>query len=300
MDQEKEFLYRRRLNVGMCLQAISIGDALGEEPHKDRSKIGARYRWTDDTAMARSIAYELLENGEINPESLAHRFGKEFIEDPMRGYGTMARQILTQLAERSHEWERISRSVGSFGNGSAMRVAPIGAYFDDPNEVAIQAELSAKITHYSNDGIAGAIAVAVATSLMTWTDEPQSWFFTEIFNRLPDCDTKDIIRKVESVALYEKETRSVQDTFARFGSGRNALMLETVPSLLLIAYDFLVSGSSDFGGLLVEVSKCGGDSDTNCAILAGILGVRYFKEIPMSLYLATERLNFEHGEIRIP
>src|SRR5262245_57447126 len=59
------------------------------------------------------------------------------------------------------------RGMGSFGNGAAMRVAPLGAYFADRPlaEIAEQARLSAEVTHAHAEGIAGAIAVAVATAL---------------------------------------------------------------------------------------------------------------------------------------
>jgi hypothetical protein len=57
--------------------------------------------------------------------------------------------------------------MGSFGNGAAMRVAPLGAFFaDQPLEVVCnQARLSAEVTHAHAEGIAGAIAVAVAAAL---------------------------------------------------------------------------------------------------------------------------------------
>ncbi|MFB9902543.1 ADP-ribosylglycohydrolase family protein [Allokutzneria oryzae] len=52
---------------------------------------------------------------------------------------------------------------GSCGNGAAMRVAPLGAYFvGDPARVAREAELSAEIAHPHPEGIAGAVAVALA------------------------------------------------------------------------------------------------------------------------------------------
>ena len=57
--------------------------------------------------------------------------------------------------------------MGSFGNGAAMRVPPLGAYFADQPVARIveQARLSAEVTHAHPEGIAGVIAVAVATAL---------------------------------------------------------------------------------------------------------------------------------------
>ncbi|WP_245974142.1 ADP-ribosylglycohydrolase family protein [Thermomonospora umbrina] len=67
-------------------------------------------------------------------------------------------------------WLRVSRELfdgrGSYGNGGAMRVAPLGAYHhDDLSRAAAEAALSAEVTHSNADGIAGAVAVAVATHL---------------------------------------------------------------------------------------------------------------------------------------
>src|SRR5256885_13051125 len=63
---------------------------------------------------------------------------------------------------------------GSFGNGAAMRVAPVGGYFaDDLNAVIEQARRSAEVTHAHAEGIAGAIAVAVAAAL-AWQSREES------------------------------------------------------------------------------------------------------------------------------
>jgi ADP-ribosylglycohydrolase len=57
---------------------------------------------------------------------------------------------------------------GSMGNGGAMRVAPLGAYFgDDLASCAEEARASALVTHTHPEGVAGAIAVAVAAA-MAW------------------------------------------------------------------------------------------------------------------------------------
>lgn len=57
--------------------------------------------------------------------------------------------------------------MGSMGNGAAMRVAPIGAYFaDDLDKVLSHARASAEVTHGHREGIAGAMATAVASALL--------------------------------------------------------------------------------------------------------------------------------------
>jgi len=85
---------------------------------------------------------------------------------------------------------------GSMGNGGAMRVAPLGAYFaDDLGRCAEEARASALVTHTHPEGVAGAIAVAVAAA-MAWQlrDASQSFdarkFFDEILRLTPEGKTR--------------------------------------------------------------------------------------------------------------
>lgn len=73
--------------------------------------------------------------------------------------------LLPELAGHPTHWKDLSQQLfkgtGSFGNGAAMRITPVGAYFaDDLEAVVKQAHLSAQITHSHPEGAAGAIAVA--------------------------------------------------------------------------------------------------------------------------------------------
>lgn len=71
------------------------------------------------------------------------------------------------------------------GNGAAMRVAPLGAWFaDDPAEAARQAALSAEVTHPHPEAVAGAIAVAVAAAIAP-SQPPPGKFIDEILRLVP-------------------------------------------------------------------------------------------------------------------
>lgn len=82
------------------------------------------------------------------------------------------------------------------GNGGAMRAAPVGAYFaDDLDKVLCHARASAEVTHGHIEGIAGAMAVAVAAALLLnkklgcYQGEGET-FLRDVADRLPECDTK--------------------------------------------------------------------------------------------------------------
>ena len=96
------------------------------------------------------------------------RFAARYRAAPWRGYGAGAHRLLTQIVGGT-DWRVAAAAVfrgGSFGNGSAMRIAPLAAYFaeDGYQKVADQARLASAITHAHPEGIAGAIAVAVAAA----------------------------------------------------------------------------------------------------------------------------------------
>jgi ADP-ribosylglycohydrolase len=90
-------------------------------------------RYTDDTEIALAIFETLERLGGIDEEVVAWAYSCRYKKDPDRGYGKMARHILEDIGNGTHWSEASSKAFGggSFGNGAAMRVAPLGAYFAD-------------------------------------------------------------------------------------------------------------------------------------------------------------------------
>jgi ADP-ribosylglycohydrolase len=108
-------------------------------------------RFTDDTVLTLAVASGLLKG--IDYVDCFHDF---FHAYPQMGFGG-----------RFIEWA-VSRSrepYNSWGNGSAMRVSPIGFAFDSLDEVMSQARMTAEATHSHLEGIRGAQATAVAILL---------------------------------------------------------------------------------------------------------------------------------------
>jgi hypothetical protein len=149
----------------LSLHGLAIGDGIGEmmfsRPDRAyemimREELPAGPWWhTDDTEMAISIVEVLRLLGEVHQNALARQFMSHFERDPDRGYGSGARRQLRMMLE-GVEWRVTSREAfsgqGSLGNGSAMRVAPVGAWFsDDLDRVVEQARASAVITHMHSE-----------------------------------------------------------------------------------------------------------------------------------------------------
>jgi ADP-ribosylglycohydrolase len=271
-----------RLNRAIqSLHGLSCGDAFGERffvpTEMARLLIAQRtipskpWRYTDDTAMAISIAEILEEFGEINAERLAESFGRRFLADPHRGYGPAMHALLPELATAPASWKDLApllfNGKGSFGNGAAMRAAPIGAYFaDDPEAVIRQAKLSAQITHSHSEGIAGAIAVALAAGLACRSESPTisaQQFLQEIFERTPVSQVRSGIAR----ALELARDTTVEKAVEILGNGANISAQDTVPFCLWVAAHNL----HNYEDALWTTVTGLGDRDTTCAIVGGIV-----------------------------
>ncbi len=164
------------------LEGLSVGDALGMrflvQPSRlqDRQLPPGPWRWSDDTHMALSVVENLAQYGTIEQSALIARFAHRYRKEPYRGYGFGMRRLLAKVPSGDQKttnfaWKEAAQALfagsGSYGNGAAMRAAPIGAFFaNDPKRTAREAKLSAQVTHAHPEGQAGAIAVAVAASLL--------------------------------------------------------------------------------------------------------------------------------------
>lgn len=122
------------------LLGLSVGDALGarfEGSDFDPNRLERILEppgtapWTDDTQMALSLVEVLVSSGTVDQDALAGAFGRRY--EPWRGYGSGMHRLLPQLHEGKN-WRELKDQLfpgGSYGNGSAMRVAPLGAYLHD-------------------------------------------------------------------------------------------------------------------------------------------------------------------------
>jgi ADP-ribosylglycohydrolase len=162
--------------VCLSLEGLSVGDAFGERffVHPDvverllalRALPAPPWPYTDDTEMALSRVSILRQHNGIDQDALAQSFASHY--NPWRGYGPAMHRMLRRVGG-GEAWQHVAASLfegqGSFGNGAAMRVAPLGAYFaDDLERVVEQARRSAEVTHAHPEGVAGAIGIAVAAA----------------------------------------------------------------------------------------------------------------------------------------
>lgn len=291
-------LQRARLS----LEGLSVGDAFGERffaaPPFITDRVAQRlvsvgpWFYTDDTMMALSIFRCLRERGHIDRDSLARLFAEEYQRDPSRGYGGTAHGILQAIANGT-AWERAAGRVfdgmGSMGNGSAMRVAPLGAYFsgDIPRLVA-EASASADPTHTHPEGRAGAVAVALAAA-WAWNHrndgsrEPARAMIEFVVEHSPDSDTAARIRRTLTFPWDFTPMLVAQ----KVGNGSLVTSPDTVPLVIWCA----ARHWRDYPEALWNTLSALGDIDTTCAMVGGIVALSAGRDsIPTGWLEARESL----------
>jgi ADP-ribosylglycohydrolase len=287
----------------ISLDGLSVGDAFGQmlstcarsaRSVVERDRLPAGPWWhTDDTQMAIAIVEELTAHGKIATDSLARRFAERFQADPGRGYGKGARMQLEEIA-RGASWRQTSSAAfsgrGSKGNGSAMRSAPLGAWFaDDLAKVVLESTQSSIVTHSHPEGIAGSVAVSLAAAV-AWQSrqmeiqDARNAIWDAVIQRTPAGETHEGIRKAR-LAPAEMSTENA----ARFlGSGFLVTAPDTVPFALWCAIRHL----DNYREALFSTLEGDGDCDTNCAIVGGIVALFVGREgIPPPWLQSREPLN---------
>jgi ADP-ribosylglycohydrolase len=273
----------------LSLEGLSVGDAFGERffVHRpDLAKIQTAnnyedlrrvqleappWRWTDDTAMALSIVKCLAADSSINQDHLALEFSKRYVAEPRRGYGPAMHDLLPQL-RHPNVWKTdthtLFNGLGSFGNGAAMRVTPLGAYFsEDLGMVVEQARLSAEVSHAHPEGIIGAIATAVAAALATQSRgqpavDPQA-FIDTVLAHTPASEIANSLRMARDLPAGT----TVQVGADKLGSGKRVTAQDTVPFVVWMAAWNL----NDYEAAICRTISGLGDVDTTCAMVGGIV-----------------------------
>jgi ADP-ribosylglycohydrolase len=280
LPSDHEERMRRSL---LSFDGLSVGDGFGECFFTSAEAIERRIAsedpppmpWlvTDDTMMALSIVRCLKRYGHIEQGALAAAFAREYDRDPRRGYGGTAHGILRAIGEGTPWPIAASRAFdgqGSCGNGGAMRVSPVGAYFaDDFNRVIFEAKASAAVTHAHPDGQTGAIAVALAAAWMVqFADQitqPDHSMIQFVLERLPQTETYFRLKKALEIPLH----LSSRSAALYLGNGSGVVSSDTVPFCLWSASKH----AKDYRAAMWSTVSALGDRDTTCAIVGGIVAL---------------------------
>lgn len=262
----------------LSLDGLSIGDAFGQQffsPHvsaeaKRSNPPPPPWNYTDDTEMAIALTETLRDCECVDQDFLAQRLVERYRSEPSRGYGAGARRLLEDIAAGGR-WRTLSQQMfggsGSHGNGAAMRIPPLGAWFADDVELTInQAALSAEVTHTHPEAQVGAIAIALAAGWACRCDSERAeelipWVISKI-------DRSEVRRRLEWAATYPLDTWAFTIA-SQVGCGHEISAQDTVPFCIWMAAAFL----NDYCEAMWTTARVGGDIDTTCAITGGIVAM---------------------------
>ncbi|MFH8489782.1 ADP-ribosylglycohydrolase family protein [Streptomyces longisporoflavus] len=266
---------RRLARALASLRGLAVGDALGSQFFvpvnypllKRREAPPGPWQWTDDTEMACSVFTILVGHDRIDQDALARSFAEHHDFD--RGYGPAVNRLL-RLVREGGDWRELASALfkgqGSWGNGAAMRIAPLGAWYaDDPEQATHQAEISAYPTHQHREAVVGAMAVAAAAALAADPAGPPApkTLLDGVIDLVPRSAVGAGLRRARDMLDYG----DAATVAAVLGCGRRTTAHDTVPFALWSA----ARGLGDFERTFWTTAQVGGDMDTTCAIAGGVV-----------------------------
>ncbi len=214
--------------------------------------------FTDDSVLTVAIAQAILTDGDYRAKVLG--FGRRY---PHASYGGGFRRWLRSADPKPYY---------SFGNGSAMRVSPVGFAFGTVDDVLREAARSAEFTHNHPEGIKGAQATALAVFLARTARD------------------KELIRREISSRFEYDLDRTVDEIRPVYGFDESCQ--RTVPEAIVA---FLESES--YEDAVRNAVSLGGDADTLACITGGIAEAFYGPVSPYIRQKVRETLTPELWEI---
>jgi ADP-ribosylglycohydrolase len=282
------------------LVGTGIGDALGRpfegwSRHQIELEIGCvsdllpdlvsgygypEGQYTDDTQLTIAVAESLIRKRGFDPHDLIDRFIEWLSEPPIGpGYGCI---VSIQKLGRGESWETAASDSG--GNGTAMRVAPIGLFYcyDIPKMIE-SARMSSIITHNHWAATGSAIVVARSVAYLVTHDSLDIDAFLKAlvasvdkpeFNDFPEkiLQLKTFLKTDPKEALIDLGGMGIEPPWPNPSETREGFISGYAMSTTLAAlYCFLLS-PDDFQQSVTEAVMSGGDTDSCGAITGAISG----------------------------
>lgn len=224
-----------------------VGDIIGSFFEHSRLKFYdfdlfyPRSKFTDDTVMTLAVAEWLMSSADKSKDDLVRIMQDFGCKYPGAGYGY-----------RFNIWlnSEDPRPYGSWGNGSAMRVSPVGLYADTLDEALALARITAEVSHNHPAGVAGAQAVAAAV-----------WMARNGYS-------KDEIREYIMCRFNYDLTRTVDEIRPTYQW--DVSCQGSVPESIICFLD-----GKDFEDVVRLAVSLGGDADTQAAIAGSIAACIY-------------------------
>ena len=246
-----------------------MGDMVGSiyEFHPLKKKefniFNQRMRMTDDSLLTIAVARVLLNHYPIDYskeglESIKRDLIKEFVrtwkQNPGAGFGGMFFEWCAKASRTN-----IAEPYNSFGNGSAMRISPVGWIANNEEEIKVLSKAVTEITHNHPEGIKGSEAVAMAIFLARQgasKEEIKNRMINDYYPEIRNLDFDDLVKNYEFSEICQK----------------------SVPQAI---YCFLISNSLE--DTIRNCIAIGGDCDTTGS-MAGAIGEAFYQKDKLSAF----------------
>ncbi|XP_066590261.1 ADP-ribosylhydrolase ARH3-like [Prorops nasuta] len=287
---------------------LSTGEKLVLQKSLDKLE-GPSYKapvmkYTDDSAMSKAVAESLAEKEKLSIEDLAIKFVKAYFREPHRGYGPAVVTVFQKL--RGSRFSNLERPAleqfngrGSWGNGGAMRVAPISLFFYKDYDKMIDAATQAtRLTHTNKIGVDGALlqAAAVQQSLDLNPAEKldEIEFINTLINKMDNIEFDQENLNLEDPQPFKTQLSIVKKLLSQEGNGPNDEQVvtelgnnvEALYSVPTAIYCFLrgqnpiegIQSDNPFRRSIQYAITLGGDTDTIGSMAGAIAGAYYGEE----------------------
>lgn len=264
-----------------ALLGTACGDALGvpfegvASPGEVREFLPSRFgtaRYTDDTQMTLALTESLIRNrGGVDGADCARAYVERY--EPHRGYGHGA-HVVMELLRRGEDYRNTGTSVfpdGSFGNGSAMRIAPIGLLYGAGEATGLRDAVfeAVRCTHVHPEAVDAAVMQARLVGILSSESADTELRF---------ADLADDLRSRAKTAVLASRIGQIADLLAAGADGERAVRelgngiraSEAVPAATWAAFRYDLHPEES----IVRAVGLGGDTDTIGAMTGALVGAR--------------------------
>jgi poly(ADP-ribose) glycohydrolase ARH3 len=252
--------------VGAGFEGRRASDIQAIERAADRRELLA---YTDDTHMMIGMAESLVQKEGFDGEHMAHVFAQNYELETWRGYGPGPPNVF-RMIRAGEDWNKAADKLyhgGSYGNGSAMRIAPLAVFYH--NDLTMLGEVayrSSQITHSHVLGKEGAALQAYAVALAL-VQEPGKAF-----------EPRSFLSSLIELVQHETYRKKLDSVTRLLGVGDKARVVtelgnsvEAFNSVPAAIYSFL-SRHDSFKEVVLFAVSLGGDTDTIAAMAGAISG----------------------------
>ena len=264
--ESPQYIAKRYRSVEEILAAGSVEEFTGPD-----WVVG---RFTDDTQMTICVAEWLAAGEAPSGEHLLARFAAAY--QPWRRYGPGTAAILEAFPRHRDRWRELATMAfphGSYGNGSAMRVAPVGmACYGDPRRITSLAMESSRPTHSHPQAYQGATLQALTVTIALTAEEivPAAFlgplraaltYFADLMQ-----DISPFAKRLEAIEQGLADGKPAAEMGDIIGTGTEAF--EAVPMALYC----VLRHPNSFADAVREAIFLGGDTDTIASMTGAIAG----------------------------